>query len=77
VHELNKHAVSEIVLMQLRIEAQAVSTHASTSIEGNLLPLTEVKRLLKNRPAEIHRSEREVLNYNEALMAEQPTGHAI
>lgn len=67
VHELNKRSVPEIVLMQLQAEAQAVSTYASTSIEGNLLPLTEVKRLLKSRPAEIHVNEREVLNYNDAL----------
>jgi Fic family protein len=67
VHELNKRAIPEIVLAQLRLEAQAVSTYASTSIEGNPLPLTEVKRLLKSRPSQIRHSEREVLNYNQAL----------
>jgi hypothetical protein len=46
---------------------QAVSSFASTSIEGNPLPLTDVKRILKNKPQNIRDSEREVLNYNEAL----------
>ncbi len=68
VHELNKRVVPEIVLAELQAEAQAVSTYASTSIEGNPLPLTEVKRLLRQRPTEIRSSEREVLNYNQALL---------
>ena len=67
VHELNKRTPSDLVLMKLQAEAQAVSTYASTSIEGNPLPLTEVKRLLKNRPEQIRQSEREVLNYNQVL----------
>ena len=67
VHELNKLVVPEITLAQLQAEAQAISTFASTSIEGNPLPLTEVKRLLKKRPEQARQSEREVLNYNQAL----------
>lgn len=66
-HELNQKAVPGVVLMELQSEARAVSTYASTSIEGNPLPLTEVKRLLKQRPAQIRQSEREVLNYNRVL----------
>lgn len=50
VHELNQRVVPEIALAQLQAEAQAISTFASASIEGSPLPLTEVKRLLKNRP---------------------------
>lgn len=64
VHELNQQAVPDVVLMQMQSEARAVSTYASTSIEGNPLPLTEVKQLLKQRPGYIRQSEREVLNYN-------------
>lgn len=67
VHDLNQQAVPDVVLMQMQSEARAVSTYASTSIEGNPLPLTEVKRLLKQRPAHIRQSEREVLNYNRVL----------
>ena len=45
-----------------------MSIYASTSIEGNPLPLTEVKRLLKNQPQQARDSEREVLNYNQVLL---------
>lgn len=67
VHELNQQAVPDVIFMEMQSEARAVSTYASTSIEGNPLPLTEVKRLLKQRPAHIRQSEREVLNYNRVL----------
>ena len=68
VHELNRQVVPEIVLMRGQTEARSVSTFASTSIEGNPLPLTDVKRLLKSQPAQLRRSEREVVNYNNALI---------
>ncbi len=67
VHELNKRPVSDIVYAELLSAALVTSTYASTSIEGNPLPLTEVKRLLKTQPVHIRQSEREVLNYNETL----------
>lgn len=51
----------------MEAEARSLSTHASTSIEGNPLGLTDVKRILKHRPEHIRDTEREVLNYNEAL----------
>ena len=69
VHELNKRAVPQVILIELQTEAQAVSTYASTSIEGNPLPLTEVRRLLKQQPEQARQSELEVLNYNRALVA--------
>ena len=56
-----------MVLVELQKNAEAVSAFASTSIEGNPLPLTDVKRILKNRPVQIKESELEVLNYNQAL----------
>ncbi len=68
VHELNKKRPSSPILTHLQTEARAVSAFASTSIEGNPLPLTEVKRLLKTRPQHVRDSEREVLNYNQVLM---------
>lgn len=67
VHELNKRPLSQAVQMELQTQARAVSTFASTSIEGNPLPLTEVKRILKNHPQQARQSEQEVLNYNQVL----------
>lgn len=69
VHDLNQQLISEVVLAELKQEATAVSTYASNSIEGNPLPLTEVRRLLKNQPQQIRQSEREILNYNQVLVA--------
>jgi Fic family protein len=65
--ELNQRRFSQPILVELQRSAEAVSAYASTSIEGNPLPLTDVKRILKNRPGNIRQSEREVLNYNEIL----------
>jgi len=59
--------LSEARLARLTHAARALSAHASTSIEGNPLPLTDVKRLLKHTPAQARDTEREVLNYNRAL----------
>ena len=64
---LNQRRFPHTVLVELQRDAEAVSSFASTSIEGNPLPLTDVKRILKNKPQNIRDSEREVLNYNEAL----------
>jgi len=66
-YELNRKSFSEPVLMTLTKRAHETSAYASTSIEGNPLPLTDVKRLLKTHPKHIRDSEREVLNYNKAL----------
>ncbi len=54
-------------LAKYRADARALSSHASTSIEGNPLALTDVKQLLKNAPEHIRDSEKEILNYNQAL----------
>lgn len=67
VHELNKHRLPDVILAGLQTEAAASATFASTSIEGNPLPLTEVKRLLKQQPDRLRESEREVVNYNRVL----------
>ncbi len=69
VYELNKRQLPVLALAQLTSEAQVTSTFASTSIEGNPLSLTEVRRILKQRPDHIRQSEREVLNYNQVLVA--------
>lgn len=67
VVELNNRRFPHVVLVELEKTARAVSTYASTSIEGNPLPLTDVKKILKSKPAHIRDSEKEVLNYNQAL----------
>jgi Fic family protein len=67
VQNLNQRHFPEVVFVELRKVAEAVSAYASTSIEGNPLPLTDVKAILKNRPENLRDSEREVLNYNEIL----------
>lgn len=67
VHRLNQRAVPAVRLAALYAEALATATWASTTIEGNPLPITEVKRLLKSQPAHLRESEREVLNYNDTL----------
>ena len=68
VSELNNRRFPHVILFEFERAARAVSAHASTSIEGNPLPLTEVKKILKSTPAHIRDSEREVLNYNKALL---------
>jgi Fic family protein len=67
VNELNNRRFPNVVLLEFEREARAVSSYASTSIEGNPLPLTEVKKILKTKPEHIRDSEKEVLNYNQAL----------
>ncbi|MBI2329826.1 Fic family protein [Candidatus Daviesbacteria bacterium] len=67
VNELNNRRFPHVVLLEFEKAARAVSTYASTSIEGNPLSLTEVKKILKSKPGHIRDSEKEVLNYNQAL----------
>ena len=67
VFELNNRRFPSIVLIAFEKIARAVSAYASTSIEGNPLPLTEVKKILKSKPTHARDSEKEVLNYNQAL----------
>ena len=67
INELNDRRFPNVVLLEFEKVARAVSTYASTSIEGNPLPLTEVKKILKSKPQYIRDSEKEILNYNQAL----------
>jgi Fic family protein len=67
VAELNGRSFPKVVLHALEKSARELSSHVSTSIEGNPLPLTEVKKILKNAPANARNSEKEVLNYNKIL----------
>jgi len=67
VVELNHQHYPHTVLVEFEKNARAISTFASTSIEGNPLPLTDVKKILRSKPANIQKSEQEVINYNQAL----------
>ena len=67
IRDLNDRRFPKVVLAEFERTARAVSTYASTSIEGNPLPLTEVKKVLKSAPTHIRDSEKEILNYNRAL----------
>lgn len=68
ITELNFRKFPKVVLVEMERHAREVSAYSSTSIEGNPLPLTDVKRILKNAPHTIRNSEREVLNYNKILI---------
>jgi len=65
--ELKSFHLTDQDLAKLEIEARELSSYASTSIEGNPLPLTDVKRLLKIKKENVRDTEKEVLNYNKAL----------
>lgn len=67
--ELKAFHLSDQDLAKLEIEARELSSYASTSIEGNPLSLTDVKRLLKAQKEHVRDTEREVLNYNKALQS--------
>lgn len=65
--ELNNKRFPKLVLAELERSARALSAFSSTSIEGNPLPLSEVKKILKQAPTRIRDTEKEILNYNKAL----------
>jgi Fic family protein len=68
IGELNSKVFSDTVLLNMEREARALSSFSSTRIEGNPLPLTDVKKILKHTPQNIKNTEKEVLNYNRALV---------
>ncbi|MDD4382405.1 MAG: Fic family protein [Candidatus Dojkabacteria bacterium] len=65
--EVNGRNFSSAVLASLEHDARVLSSFSSNRIEGNPLPLTDVKRILKSTPSNIGESEIEILNYNKAL----------
>ncbi|MBV1880776.1 MAG: Fic family protein [Pseudomonadales bacterium] len=67
IGEIKSLRFTDAALAKLELSARELSSYASTSIEGNPLPLTDVKRLLKTSKESIRDTEREVLNYNGAL----------
>lgn len=69
IGEIKAQHLTHTALAKLELSARELSSYASTSIEGNPLPLTDVKRLLKTHKESIRDTEREVLNYNNTLQA--------
>lgn len=67
IGEIKSFNLKGRALAKLELNAKELSSYASTSIEGNPLPLTDVKRLLKTKSSHIRDTEREVINYNQAL----------
>lgn len=67
VLDFNNRSFPKVILYELERSAREISTYASTSIEGNPLPLTDVKQILKTQPQNLRSSEQEVINYNKAL----------
>jgi Fic family protein len=67
IRDLNDRRFPKVILVEFERKAREISAHASTSIEGNPLPLTDVKRILKLKPVNVRDTEKEVLNYNQAL----------
>jgi len=67
IRDLNDRRFPKVVLVEFEKKAREISAHASTSIEGNPLPLTDVKRILKSNPINVRDTEKEVINYNNAL----------
>ena len=65
--ELNNRRFQKVVLYELEKKAREISTYTSTSIEGNPLPLTDVKQIIKNKPENLSDSEQEIINYNAVL----------
>ena len=68
ISKLNDQKFPDLVLARFEKDSYAISAHASTSIEGNPIPLTDVRKILKNAPAHIRDTEKEILNYNKALL---------
>jgi Fic family protein len=68
ISDLNNQKFPELVLARFEKDSYALSAHASTSIEGNPIPLTDVRKILKHTPAHIRDTEKEILNYNKALL---------
>lgn len=67
ISSLNGKSFPKPILLEMEKNARASSSHSSTSIEGNPLPLTEVRKILKSKPEHIRDTEQEILNYNSAL----------
>ncbi|MBN1374192.1 Fic family protein [Candidatus Dojkabacteria bacterium] len=67
IGDLNSRLVPTQTYIRFEREARCLSSYSSTKIEGNPLPLTVVKKLIKQNPVSKKTNEIEILNYNRAL----------
>ena len=67
IGEIKSFDMTQKTLARLELEARALSSYASTSIEGNPLPLADVKKLFKTQKNHLRDTECEIFNYNKAL----------
>lgn len=68
IGELNSMPLPDIVFFNLETKARVLSSFTSTKIEGNPLSLTDVKEILKNTPKNIRDTQKEIINYNDAIV---------
>jgi Fic family protein len=55
------------ITLKLEDLARTVSIHSSTAIEGNPIPITDIKKIIKGSPKNLRDTEKEIYNYNKAL----------
>ncbi len=67
VNKLNNQRFANLILLEFEKTAREVSAYTSTNIEGNPLSLTQVKKILKSKPTNIKDTQKEIINYNQAL----------
>ena len=67
IGEFNSTNLNLFVENKLKFNSRSHSVHASISIEGNPLNLTEIRSLLKNSSKNLKDTQKEVVNYNNAL----------
>lgn len=68
VGELNSKSISKTIFLTLERKARVLSSFSSNKIEGNPLSLTDVKDILKNSPQNLRNTQKEIFNYNKALI---------
>jgi Fic family protein len=67
IGEFNSTNINLFTENKLKFNSRSHSVHASVSIEGNPLNLTEIRSLLKKNPKNSKNTQKEVVNYNNAL----------
>ncbi len=65
--EIKSTQLTANAVANIQYKSRVISIYASTSIEGNPLSLTDIKRILKHKPVHLRDTEKEIVNYNRAL----------
>ena len=61
-------SISKTIFLTLERKARVLSSFSSNKIEGNFLSLTNIKNILKNSPQNLRNTQKEIFNYNKALI---------